>query len=707
MIYPPVASLTAPYLSVPALSAFLKAKGADVTSIDLSILSFDRLLSRDFIAEAGVFCEQRYRELDSRDSLSLPQAEHYAKIARFVPRWEYLAENIDRVKACLRGKEQKATFGKFTAFEELIKQTLALVFIPFLESESLGLRSFETLQYLPLSHDILFSSDRLVEWVMSKESRFDRVYQELLDPHRSRGYGVVGLSVPYPDQLPQALRIARFFRDSPERPLLVLGGAYISRVMMGLKNSRLFDIVDAIILNDGEAPLWELIRSDEPERSLKRVPNALWRDGSGTVRHNPLRPAVPLSQLPAPDFSYIPFDAYLTDRDGIELPFLLSHGCYWKKCAFCNNQLSLVTDFHTQDVPAHILPKIRSLIDATGIHHFHFVDEAMPPATLVGLSQAVVETGLGITWRGNIRVEDFFSPSVCRLMAEAGCYRVMIGVESLNDDTLSEMKKGTTVEQIVRVVSDFSEAGIWVNAYMIYGWPRETRRHLANTLKVLRRLIATRRISSVVWHFFSLSPTAPMFRDPASCGIRDLVMDPAQDIPGYISEYGTIGDSVVGRDPASFNRVDQGIQRLVDRVSTPERKGRKEDFGRWLSDRSRPMDKAIVFPAAIAINEGNYSIAEITGQSGQGEISLQRKRQFRIMNVLTGAWLEFSEDVYRILEECRAASQRGESMRSAVEVLAGEWGMEGSQIEQAVLTVMPSLADLGISLSAKGIPRQE
>ena len=85
-----------------------------------------------------------------------------------------------------------------------------------------------------------------------------------------------------------------------------------------------------------------------------------------------------------------------------------------------------------------------------------------------------IDEKLSITWWGNIRFEKTFTPELCQLLAQSGCVAVSGGLEVASDRLLQLMKKGVTVEQVARVTRAFTDAGIMVHAYLMYGFPTET-----------------------------------------------------------------------------------------------------------------------------------------------------------------------------------------------------------------------------------------
>jgi radical SAM superfamily enzyme YgiQ (UPF0313 family) len=96
---------------------------------------------------------------------------------------------------------------------------------------------------------------------------------------------------------------------------------------------------------------------------------------------------------------------------------------------------------------------------------------------LKALAIALLEREVRISWWGNIRFEEAFTPDLCRLLAASGCIAVTAGLEAASDRLLVKMKKGITVDQTARVAAAFREAGILVHAYLMYGFPSEAVRN--------------------------------------------------------------------------------------------------------------------------------------------------------------------------------------------------------------------------------------
>ena len=160
------------------------------------------------------------------------------------------------------------------------------------------------------------------------------------------------------------------------------------------------------------------------------------------------------------------------------------------------------------------MQRIRALIAETGETGFHLVDEAAPPAGMRALAKRLIAEKLSITWWGNIRFEKTFTPELCPLLAEAGCVAVSGGLEVASNRLLELMKKGVTVEQVARVTRAFTDAGIMVHAYLMYGFPTETEQDTIDALERVRQLFAAGCIQSAYWHRFAATAHSPIGLHP-------------------------------------------------------------------------------------------------------------------------------------------------------------------------------------------------
>jgi hypothetical protein len=119
-----------------------------------------------------------------------------------------------------------------------------------------------------------------------------------------------------------------------------------------------------------------------------------------------------------------------------------------------------------------------------------------------------------------VRFEEAFTAELAALLARSGCVAISGGLEVASDRLLALMNKGVTVEQVARVTRAFSDAGILVHAYLMYGFPTETAQDTIDALERVRQLFAAGCLQSAFWHRFTATAHSPIGRAPALYGIR-------------------------------------------------------------------------------------------------------------------------------------------------------------------------------------------
>jgi hypothetical protein len=131
----------------------------------------------------------------------------------------------------------------------------------------------------------------------------------------------------------------------------------------------------------------------------------------------------------------------------------------------------------------------------------------------------LIKRNTGVSWWGNIRFEKTFTTDLCQLMADSGCIAVSGGLEVASDRLLTLMKKGVSVEQVARVTKGFSDAGILVHAYLMYGFPTQTVQDTVDALEYVRQLFENGCIQSGFFHRFACTVHSPVGKNPQHYGV--------------------------------------------------------------------------------------------------------------------------------------------------------------------------------------------
>jgi radical SAM superfamily enzyme YgiQ (UPF0313 family) len=548
-IIPPMTQLNTPYPSTAYLTGFLRSRGFHAEQADLSIGLALKLLS----VEGLQAIHERVN--------ALPRQQHTAATRFFAEHFETCRTTVSPTIRFLQGRD--ASLAHRIASRRYLPEGPRFASLDhYIDGEhgesdgldwafgALGLQDrakhIATLHLNDLAdviHDAIdprFEFVRYAESLAASQPTFDHLDAALGTPHNlvdaslhtltlealSRHQpNLVLITVPFPGNVYGAFRIAQSIKKTHLSTVTVLGGGYCNTELRALNEPRVFDYFDFITLDAGERPLLALIEHLRGTRPLDRLVRTYTRERYVDCKE----PDIAFSDSGTPTYAGLPLEDYLSLldmlnpmhrlwSDGRWNKLTVAHGCYWKKCSFCDVNLDYISryDLATTDV---LLDRIESLIDETGQTGFHFVDEAAPPKALKSLAQALLRRKLNISWWGNIRFEKSFNASLCQLLADSGCIAVTGGLEVASDRLLKLMKKGVSVEQVARVTRAFSDAGILVHAYLMYGFPTQTAQDTVDALEYVRQLFAAGCIQSGFFHRFTCTVHSPVGKHPGEYGV--------------------------------------------------------------------------------------------------------------------------------------------------------------------------------------------
>ena len=379
---------------------------------------------------------------------------------------------------------------------------------------------------------------------------------------------LVLLSVPFPGAMYAALRIAQTIKSYLPNVKIALGGGYVNTELRELSDPRIFDFVDFITLDSGERPLLALLEYLEGKRSANRLVRTFIRNNKNIVEYKSWpEPDIAFDEVGVATWDGLPLNSYLSLldmlnpmhrlwSDGRWNKLTVAHGCYWKKCSFCDISLDYISRYETASASV-LVDRIEAIVAETGQTGFHFVDEAAPPKMLKALAEELLRRKVVISWWGNIRFEKTFTPKLAQLLARSGCIAMSGGLEVASDRLLGLMEKGVTVSQVAQVTKGFSNAGILVHAYLMYGFPSQTIQETIDSLEYVRQLFENGCIQSGFFHRFSCTVHSPVGRNPEKYGVQLIPLPPtsfAKNDIGFIDPSGVDHDALgFGLKKAIYN----------------------------------------------------------------------------------------------------------------------------------------------------------
>lgn len=557
LITPPMTQLNTPYPATAYLTGFLRQHAEH---LNLHVAQADAAIELFLRVFSSTTLQRIYDELSARAAVVGDDGDLPDSIAHFLEHGPRYVETVDVVIRFLQGRDPGVALRiigrellpegpRFAALNESDEDDplawafgglgiadrakhLASLYIddladvirdgiePDFELSRYGERLAASAPSFDPLHDALEGEPTIIDELL------DNLTQELFEQHEP---DVVGLTAPFPGNVYGAFRIARKVKALAPHTVTVLGGGYVNTELRELSEPRVFDYFDYITVDDGEAPMLALIEHvRNKHKPLLRT--FVRQDGAVKLVTDESIHDVPLRDAGTPSYAGLPLDRYLSLfemlnpmhrlwSDGRWNKLTIAHGCYWKQCTFCDISLDYIARYDR--APADLLvDRIERLIKETGQSGFHFVDEAAPPAALRALAETLIARKLTITWWGNVRFEKAFTPELTKLLARSGCVAISGGLEVASDRLLELMKKGVTVDQVARVTRAFTDAGIMVHAYLMYGFPTETAQETLDSLERVRQLFAEGCIQSAFWHRFAATAHSPIGRQPELFGIR-------------------------------------------------------------------------------------------------------------------------------------------------------------------------------------------
>ena len=594
--------LNTPYPSTAYLTGFLRSRGVNAVQEDLAL----KLV-------LNLFTAQGLEDVKVR-ALLLPEAERSASVNFFLDFFERYAHTIEPTIAFLQGKDSTLShriagrgflpegprFAALDAYDDsesgdplswafgalgqqdrarhlatLYLNDLADVLRDAVDSRFEFVRYGESLAGSQATFEPL--AEALAAPFTLMDEKLEALTLQAIDKHKP---SLVLLSVPFPGAVYAAFRIAQCIKQHHPSIQIAMGGGFVNTELRELTEPRVFDYVDFVTLDSGERPLLALLEHLEGKRSASRLVRTFIRKSIDETQNgdspansqrvqliNWSEPDVPFEEVGTATWDGLPLQDYLSLldmlnpmhrlwSDGRWNKLTVAHGCYWKKCSFCDVSLDYISRYETASATL-LVDRIEQIVKETGQTGFHFVDEAAPPKALKALAEELIRRNVHISWWGNIRFEKTFTPDLAELLAESGCIAMSGGLEVASDRLLNLMKKGVTVEQVAQVTKGFSEAGILVHAYLMYGFPTQTVQDTVDALEYVRQLFEHGCIQSGFFHRFTCTVHSPVGLNPEEYGIKLIPLPPVSfgknDI-GFIDPTGVDHDLLgLGLRKAIYN----------------------------------------------------------------------------------------------------------------------------------------------------------
>jgi hypothetical protein len=566
LITPPFTQLNTPYPATAYLKGFFNTKNIATVQADLGIEVTLALFSKQGLEKLFTTIASKNLELNANSNRILALRESYINtidnvilflqgklptMAHLICTRQFLPEasafeQLDDLKWAFgsMGKQDMAKHIATMYLEDLsnlIKENIDEHFGFSRYAESLGrsANSFDEL-YAALQLPLTYLDEILIDIF---EKRINSINPKL-----------VCISVPFPGNLYTSLRCGQWIKKHHPNIKVAMGGGFANTELRSLSDARVFEFYDFITLDDGEAPLEilvEHIEGKKTQQELKRCFTLV--EGEVNYINNTSCSDYKQGQVGTPDYDGLWLDKYISAievtnpmhslwSDGRWNKLTMAHGCYWGKCTFCDISLDYIKSY--EPITASLLvDRMEELVAKTGQNGFHFVDEAAPPSLMKALAIEIIRRKLIVSWWANVRFEKSFTQDLCQLLKASGCIAVSGGLEVASDRLLELIQKGITVSQVAKVSKHFTEAGIMVHAYLMYGFPTQTVQETVDSLEMVRQLFETGVLQSAFWHLFTMTAHSPIGLAPDKFLVKKVA-----------DEIGTFANNdILHTDPTGAN----------------------------------------------------------------------------------------------------------------------------------------------------------
>jgi len=297
------------------------------------------------------------------------------------------------------------------------------------------------------------------------------------------GVSVTGVGYEY------AVKVAKHAAE--KGAAVVFGGA--AATPLAEEVLKFYDFVDAVIRYDGEAAFSRYIAG----APLNSIPNLVYRENNKIV-NNPVE-LPDLDKLPPPDRDLVDMEAYFKNSTHPDYPMVerfkrptniySQKGCVWRAqedggCIFCSipyNDLRLRN-------PVRVWDEITSLVERNGAD---FIWD--PSDNLIGDKEWFKSfcqskpKGLKINFTNYVDAKGV-DDEIARLLVEAGCVSVFVGMEAGNPKMLESMNKRSTIDDNLKAMDILQKYRLGVIVGVVIGVPGESMESIHRTLEFLKRI---------------------------------------------------------------------------------------------------------------------------------------------------------------------------------------------------------------------------
>ncbi|MCX6271448.1 MAG: radical SAM protein [Bacteroidetes bacterium] len=293
----------------------------------------------------------------------------------------------------------------------------------------------------------------------------------------SSAFDLVGITV-FSPVYNEVINVFNRVKQSDSRVPVCLGGPYVTTIMQDILKKTPADFA---VYGEGELTFSDLISHLKGNKEPAAINGLMYHDLSGNIVVNPPRRHIAdLNTLPLPAYDIFPMERYPLHR------MITSRGCVYA-CSWCNSSSIWDYNYRCRD-EVNMVSEIEHLLKNYGNKIFVFGDNSfnISPERVDRFCNILINNNINILWSASFRA-DIMTQELAFTMKKAGCYNAAIGIESANNEILSNMRKNTTIEKIDAGIKMMKKAGIEVLSQFVIGSPGDTLETVKQSIEYARR----------------------------------------------------------------------------------------------------------------------------------------------------------------------------------------------------------------------------
>ncbi len=400
-------------------------------------------------------------------------------------------------------------------------------------------------------HDIPDTPENLLidQDAYRKNFRYDNpVFTDIAEAAKQYAPDVIGISFMTPNSA-SAYYLAKHIKaETPTIPLIA-GGFHPTLVPEEPLTKGNFDYV---VRGEGEETIVELVTALQEQADCSTIAGISYKMNERIV-HTPPRPYIQdLNSLPFPAFHAVKnFDMQKDASSGI----ITSRGCPFA-CNYCasNVMWSRKVRYRTPD---NVIEEINARYERSGITNIRFHDDTftLNRQYVEELCTKILALDFTIQWMCDTR-GDTLDLHLLKLMKQAGCSLINIGLESGSAKIQQQIKKNMNTKTVMQAVEFARKAGIRTLVYFMVGFPEETEEDIMESLDAMKKI----RPDHVIWSILTPYPGTDVWDFGVAHG--HIPVDP--DWGTFFHHY--------NRGHFFKTIPDESWNRILTRINTEQRK---------------------------------------------------------------------------------------------------------------------------------------